>query len=220
MPKSSRARTRAARTRQRDTGERYTQALAATTAAWTGMMRDAPPGPGTTEIIFMDLMIAGKRAAQSAPSGDLAAAITAVRKAVTPMWAIVIPEAARDVLITCAELAVDSHDITRVPAEAGPDVIVDAMLELTASWIADGRPSRRFTPPAAYASSTAFDRDDDQAMFTAMCLLLALAHPAIETEYADEAGYDEEWGDGDPDEGGRCPECGADPNSPYCCVDE
>lgn len=217
MPKSSRARTRAARTRQAATGECYTSALAATTFAWAGMMRDCPPGPGTTEIIFMDVMIAGKRAAQAAPPGDLPAAIAAVRKAVNPMWATVIPEAARDVLIACAEVAAD-NGITSVPNGAGTDMIADTMLEMTASWIADGRPSGRFTPAAAYASSAAFDRDDDKATFAAVCLLLALAHPATATITGDEWG-DDGWGDSDPDEGGRCFECGADPNSPYCCVD-
>jgi hypothetical protein len=225
MPKSSHSRdTRAARARQRATGERYTQALAAT--AWTPMLRDAPPGPGTTELVFMDLMIAGERAALGAPPGHLPAAVSAVRKALTPKWPLVHPEAARDVLITCAELAV-GRNVASVPAEAGPDVIADAMLELTAGWVAAGRPSSRFTPPAAYASSAAFDRDDDKATFAAVCLLLALAHPASEAAYPAAGDYDGEWDEYDeyggarsPDEDGRCFECGADPNSPYCCVDE
>jgi hypothetical protein len=103
------------------------------------------------------------------------------------------------------------------------------MLELTADWVASGSPERpgAFPPPAAYASSAAFDRDEDAEMLAALSLLLAVAHPArlaatpaTMDEYDDNdcrygyAGY-ADWGDEDDPWGRYCTECGA--NSHYEC---
>jgi hypothetical protein len=156
------------------TGENYTQALTAP----PGMERDRLPSEPVITMLAVEVMIAGKRAATSAPPGDLTAAVTAVRKVIAPMWPRFVPEGARDVLITCAQIAVDLG-VTELPA--GLDSITAAdMLELTAEWVAAGSPAPRvkFTPPTAYASSSAFDRDEDAETFTAVCLLLAIAHPA------------------------------------------
>lgn len=174
MPKDSRARSRATRTRMAATGENYTQALTAP----PGMERDHQPFGPVIELMFADVMVAGKRAAMSAPPGDLAAAVTAVRKTIAPMWPRLVPEAARDVMIACAQLAV-TLGVTELPAALDSITAAD-MLELTAEWVAAGSPAPRvkFTPPTAYASSSAFDRDEDAETFTAVCLLLAIAHPA------------------------------------------
>lgn len=104
------------------------------------------------------------------------------------------------------------------------------MLELTADWVASGSPERpgAVSPPAAYASSAAFDRDEDaETVAAASLLLLAVAHPArlaatpaTMDEYDDAdcrygyAGY-ADWGDEDDPWGRYCTECGA--NSHYEC---
>jgi hypothetical protein len=75
----------------------------------------------------------------------------------------------------------------------------------------------------AYASSAAFDRDEDAATLAAVSLLMVLAHPAPpagDTDDDDDSAYDlssaADWDDGDDDPRGRyCMECGA--NSHYEC---
>jgi hypothetical protein len=59
------------------------------------------------------------------------------------------------------------------------------------------RPGAQFTPPAAYASSAAFDRSEDAETFTAVALLMALAHPPAPVH------DDDYWP-------ATCPECGGD----------
>lgn len=177
MPRNSRARTRAARARQAAVGGRYTDALADVAAA-VPMDRDTQPAPGLAAMLFMDVMIAGKRASAAAPDGDWPAAVAAVRAAITPLWPHVIPEAARDVLTACAGLAV-SAGVPGLPGGLG-DETAAAMLELAAERGDGGRAApagAQFTPLRAFASSVAFDRDEDAATFGAVCVLLALAHP-------------------------------------------
>ena len=196
MPKDSRALTRAARSRMAVTGETYTQARAGLLAP-PRMDRDTPPDGLVAALMFGELMAAGRRAAIAA-SDDLAEAAAAVQAALTPLWSRVVPEAARDVLITCAQIAV-SRGVTELPASAG-NITAATVLELTAEWVAAGSPGpgARFTPPVAYASSAAFDRDEDAETLAAVCLLLAVAHPAVPGDLGDGPWW--------PD----CPECGAD----------
>jgi hypothetical protein len=207
MPKDSRARTRATRTRMAATGETYTQARAGL-ASPPQMDRDTPPDSLVAALMFGELMAAGRRAAITA-SEDLAAAAAAVQTAITPLWPQVVPEAARDVLVACAQLAV-GRGITALPASTG-DITAGAMLELTAGWVAAGSPSARFTPPVAYASSTAFDRDEDAATLAAVSLLMAVAHPAVGVVSPEDWPADgEDWP--------ACPECGGDdPKGTYGC---
>ena len=142
----------------------------------------------------------------------MAAAAAAVQTAITPLWPQVMPEAARDVLVTCAELAV-TRGITALPASTD-DITAGAMLELTAEWAASGGPgpAAGFAPHVAYASSAAFDRDEDAATLAAVALLMAVAHPA--------AGVvpPEDWPADDEDWPAACPECGGDdPQGTYGC---
>ena len=116
MPKDSRARTRAARARMAATGETYTQARAGLLAP-PRMDRDRRRTALVAALMFGELMAAGRRAAIAAPE-DLAEAAAAVQAALTPLWPHVVPEAARDVLITCAQIAV-SRGVTELPASAG-----------------------------------------------------------------------------------------------------
>jgi hypothetical protein len=203
MPKDSRARTRAIRTRMAETGQTYTQA-AAGLAAPAQMNRDRPPSGAAITLMFAEIMAAGRRAAIAA-SDDLAGAAAAVQAALTPMWPQVVPEAARDVLMTCAQIAV-SRGVTELPL-AVSSITAATMLELTAGWAAAGSPDpgARFTPPAAYASSAAFDRSEEAETFAAVALLMALAHPPAPV-HGD--GY---WP-------ATCPECGGDdPQGTYGC---
>ena len=205
MPKDSRALTRAARSRMAATGETYTQARAGLLAP-PRMDRDTPPDGLVAALMFGELMAAGRRAAIAAPD-DLAEAAAAVQAALTPLWPRVVPEVARDVLTTCAQIAV-SRGVTGLPASAG-SITAATVLELTAGWVAAGNPGpgARFTPPVAYASSVAFDRDEDAGTLAAVALLLAVAHPAAPAR--------ELAGDDWP---ASCPECGGDdPQGTYGC---
>ena len=177
MPKDSRARTRAARALQAASGGTYTQALAA--AAVPAMNRDTA-GAVTAALGFGELMAAGARAARATAGEGLPAAIAAVREAVIPLWPQTVPEAARDVLIACADLAVTRHQVFNIDPALDPSVIVRTMLDFTAARAAGTQPDRAggFPPPQAFASSVAFDRDDDAAVLKAVCVLLAIAHPA------------------------------------------
>lgn len=135
MPKDSQALTRAARARMAATGETYTQARAGILTP--GMDRDTPLDGLAVALMFGEMMAAGKRAAVTAP-GDLAAAAAAVRAAITPLWPQVVPEAARDVLVACGQLAV-TRGITALPAGI-EDETAAAMLELAAAQPASGSP--------------------------------------------------------------------------------
>jgi hypothetical protein len=230
MPKDSRALTRAARARMAAAGETCTQARAGLLAP-PQMDRDTPPDNLVAALMFGELMAAGRRAAITAPAG-LAAAAAAVQTAITPLWPQVVPEAARDVLVACAQLAV-SRGITALPAGI-EDETAAAMLELTAAQPASGSPGTAggFAPPVAYASSAAFDRDEDAATLSALALLMALAHPAAPGRPAgdDEEDYNERYAlsgyndldEEDPDEvrGLWCTQCGANTHYECHCDDD
>jgi len=186
MPQDARARTRAVRARMAETGENYTQA--------------------TTALIFAELMTLGKRAAATAPD-DLAAATVAVQDALAPFWSRVVPEAARDVLVTCGEIAA-AHGYG-LPADVD-DLTAETVLELAAQHGDQPRPGG-FAPHVAYASSAAFDRDEDPETFAAVCRLLALAHP---TTIATDQHYHRDDQDGD--DFVWCDDCGA--NYQYQCT--
>ena len=100
-----------------------------------------------------------------------------MQAALTPIWPQVVPEAACNVLTTCAQIAVSRGVTGLLPTVS--NISATTMLELTAGWVAADSPDpgARFTPPAAYASSAAFDRSEDAETFAAAALLMALAHP-------------------------------------------
>lgn len=206
MPSDNQALTRAVRARMAVTGEKYTQALTALTAV-PRMDRDTTGG-GADALGFAQLMTVGAWAARDTGDAGLPAAVTAVRAAVLPLWGRTVPGAARDVLVACADLAVTSQ-VTSLPEAAGVSEIAAGMLDLTVTWDAGGR-SLGFTSPLAFASSCAFGRDDEDAVLEAVCVLLALAHPAGTAP--DE---DDRWGSWD---GYSCVECGGtEPGGTYGC---
>jgi hypothetical protein len=119
---------------------------------------------------------------------------------------------ARDVLVACAQVAV-SRGITALPADIEDETAV-SMLELTAAQPASGSPGTAggSAPPVAYASSAAFDRDENAATLSAIALLMALAHPAAGVVPPEDLPADsEDWP-------ASCPECGSDdPQGTYGC---
>ena len=145
MPKDSRALTRAARARMAATGETYTQARAGLLTP-PRMDRDTPADTLVAALMFGELMAAGRRAAIAAPD-DLAEAAAAVQAALTPLWPRVVPEAARDVLTTCAQIAVN-RGVTELPASAG-SITAATVLELTAEWVGRRQPRPRRAVHAA-----------------------------------------------------------------------
>lgn len=148
------------------------------------MRRDVAPSLGEAEIMMMELLGMAQRTVAGQPSGTAAAdAAAAVRAEVEPVWSHVVPEAARDVMIAAAQLAV-GRGVAELPADVaeryGARAVVAAvdMIDLTREWVAAGEPRAPggFPPPVALASSVAFDRDEDDWTLTSVAVLLALAH--------------------------------------------
>src|ERR1700740_2223514 len=149
------------------------------------MDRDTTPYPGAIALATGELMIAGKRAVEAlAPGSGPAVAAAAVLVAIRPLWHRVMPEAARDVMVAAAQLACQNGPAGR-PAglveEYGPGPLDAAtgMLEMTAEHEAASWPEPqpgRTSPPLAFASTGAFDRDEDDATLTSLAALLAVAH--------------------------------------------
>lgn len=112
MPKDTRAQTRAARQRQRETGESYMQALAAVQPP--RLDRDqAAAATAMRTMGFAQLMAAGAKA-RMFPAVHQGGAGAVVREAVTPLWPRITPGAVADVLVTCAGMIVsrgESADI-------------------------------------------------------------------------------------------------------------
>lgn len=137
-----------------------------------------------------ELMVAARRTVTALPADAAPVAVVAeIRSALGQFWPRVPPEAVRDVLISAAELAAELG-VTQMPddlsvelAERYPGQLdgADGMLELTAEWITAGKPTGPggFTPPAAFASSVAFDRAEDEETLTSLAALLAVSHLAL-----------------------------------------
>lgn len=170
------------------------------------MNRDDMPTGAAVALATGELMVTGRRAVAAYLAGltadvlaEPAAAVAAVRADVEPLWPKVMPEAARDVMIAAAELACDLG-VTELPADladryAGQLDGAEGMLELTGEWLAAGKSGPGpggFTPPVAFASSVAFDRDEDDETLTSLAALLALSHLALADRHADEDGRDDQ----------------------------
>jgi hypothetical protein len=156
------------------------------------MNRDEIPAGGIVALQTGELMVAARQATahlprltEQTPEG-LRSAVAAVRHVIEQAWPSVVPETARDVMVAAARMACDAG-IWQVPeaiCEALPGMqtmTADAVLELTAEWVDAGEPApgAGFTPPVAYASSAAFDRDEDEETLVSVAVLLTLAHLAL-----------------------------------------
>jgi hypothetical protein len=156
------------------------------------MNRDTLPSGADVALAFGELMVRARRVIATEPAAPPATAAAAVRAAIGEIWPKVMPEAVRDAMLTAAEMAVGAG-ITTIPGEIDahyPHTQFDAavMLELTAEWIAEGSPrTGGFTPPEAFASSVAFDREEDEQTLTSLAVLLTLAHIAAADRADDQA---------------------------------
>jgi hypothetical protein len=156
------------------------------------MDRDNPPVGVTVALQTAELLTLARRAtmglprlAEQTPEG-LRSAVQVMEIRLAEVWPHVVPETARDVMLAAARIACDAR-LRQVPEailEAFPNtqtMTADAVLELTAEWVDAGEPDpgAGFTPPVAYASSAAFDRDEDEETLVSLAVLLTLAHLAI-----------------------------------------
>jgi hypothetical protein len=184
------------------------------------MNRDDVPTGAAVALATGELMVTARRTvAMLAPGTGPADAVAAVRAAVGQLWPKVSPEAARDVMTAAAELACECG-VTELPADVADRYVgqlngAEGMLDFTGEWLAAGKPEPepgRFTPSVAFASSVAFDRDEDDETLTSVAALLALAHMALrdraeDAELGAHQAHEPEPGDYDPgpevdDEGG------------------
>jgi hypothetical protein len=153
------------------------------------MNRNDQPDLAAAAVAIGELLVTARRTvaayltAQAAGSViGPAVAVEAVRAAVEPLWPRIPPEAARDVMVSMAAMACE-HGVTTVPADVtarypGQLDAADGLLELTSTSAPAAAGPHHFTPAAAYASSVAFDRDEDDATLVSLAALAALAHIA------------------------------------------
>lgn len=147
------------------------------------MRRDPAPTAAVVAVSAAALMAAAERAVCAHHSAPLAAA-EAIRTALASLWDGVPPEAVRDVLVTAARGAVEggSAVVPAVVAARWParDLFAAAgLLKFAGAAVASGCPERgpaKSKPLQLFASSCAFDRDEDGGTLTSLAVLLALAH--------------------------------------------
>ena len=137
------------------------------------MNRDSSP-PTTDEIAAWSTVIVGTamRYAGPVPRSAMVSAIAAVETPLRRLWLVLPPESVRDALGDAAGLA---HRAGLAAAPDGvddPGGLVAAVLALADQPAAAGQPS----PLRAWASSQAFDRDEDEVTFRLLVVLLALAY--------------------------------------------
>ena len=136
------------------------------------MNRDQPPHSDAAVAYTVNLMMgAGRRAVTGIPLADRrpALVLAAVRRDIEPLWQWTNPETARDVMILAARRSWQSG-VTSCPEDLADDS-AETMLEFTATTEPDVSPQ----DPWAFASSVAFDRDEDAETFQTVCVLLVLA---------------------------------------------
>ena len=145
------------------------------------MNRDDMPTGAAVALAFGELMVTAKRLTAQLPRlnestpDQLADAVTAVRASIAGIWPNVLPEAARDVMVTATGMA--SHHGVRSLPEGLADETADWPLVMTGQ---DGVPEAGAIGSAlAFASSVAFDRDEDDQTLTSVAVLLTLAHLAL-----------------------------------------
>jgi hypothetical protein len=153
------------------------------------MNRDTMPTGAAIALATGELMVTARRLtarlprlADQTPEGIVSAAVV-VRAGILELWPKVPPEAVRDVMASCAEAACEAG-VTEIPeavAAAFPGQLdgAEGMLEMTHGQRSGEYPGRAVAPPVAFASSVAFDRDEDEQTLASLSVLLTLAHLAI-----------------------------------------
>lgn len=155
------------------------------------MNRDSTPTPAAITIATAQLLVTARWAWHklSANYGlTMATAVAPMAAALRQLWPSTPPESARDALCISARAAVIGG-ITKVPMQ-DPDFTASTLLELTAGWLA-ANPGHEVTgapiglpgnPPLAFASSCAFDRDEDAETLRSLAVLCVLAEMAAKPE--------------------------------------
>ena len=108
-------------------------------------------------------------------------AVDVMLAVLSPLWPFTPPESARDALCIAARNAVNAG-VTTVP-DSIADATATFLLDMTAEWLAAnpgdevigapiGPPGN---PPLTFASSCAFDRDEDAETLGSLAVLCVLA---------------------------------------------
>lgn len=141
------------------------------------MKRDPAPSPAGVAMATAEIMTAARRAVS--PGADPVAAVAAIREALAPLWPTVPPEAVRDVLVVSGTAAYE-RGIRGLPdglADRTAEWLIEMITDCRAGTLASPGPGG-FSPPEAFASSVAFDRDEDAETFATLAVVLALAETA------------------------------------------
>lgn len=148
------------------------------------MNRDGTPTGAVITMHTTELIVTGRQTWHKlSANGGLAVvpAVDGIAAALRQLWPSIPPESARDALCIAARAAVVGG-ITEVPVR-DPDFTASTMLELTAELLAadpghqvTGAPiGPRMNPPLAFASSCAFDREEDAETLHSLAVLCVLA---------------------------------------------
>ena len=151
------------------------------------MNRDSAPDSASITLATVELLAVARRTwhTLSANYGlAIGPAVDAMTAALGQLWPSIPPESARDALCSAARAAV-TGGITTVPMRDA-DFTASTLLEMTAEWLA-ANPGHEVTgapvgfpanPPLVFASSCAFDRDEDAETLRSLAVLCVLAEMA------------------------------------------
>lgn len=146
------------------------------------MNRDSTPTPAAITMATTELFLVVRRTWHKLAANyglTMATAVGPMAVALGEFWPSTPPESARDALCISARAAVIGG-ITKVPMQDA-DLTASTLLELTADWLA-ANPGHEVTgapigppgnPPLAFASSCAFDRDEETLRSLAVLCVLA-----------------------------------------------
>lgn len=146
------------------------------------MKRDTIPSTYEVALMIGELWAMGRRLTDSRPAyhetnaKQLNMSIQIVREGIAKrLWANTPPETVRDILLLTAEICCNSG-LSKLPDWLDTSH-AKWMLEVTQGWIDAGKPTTpNFSPPYAYASSVAFDRNEDTETLDTVAVLLTIAH--------------------------------------------
>jgi hypothetical protein len=153
------------------------------------MDRDTALDPTGITMATADVMSTAARAwrnLEDRERGDLAHAAGVIERTLSYLWPHIPPETARDVMCIAARDAAIAGTAT-IPAPL-EDMTAECLLEMTAEWLA-AHPGHQVVndapiglpevcPPLAFASSCAFDREEDAETLRTVAVLYAVAFAA------------------------------------------
>jgi len=155
------------------------------------MNRDSAPDSAAITLATAELLAVARRTWRhlSANYGlAIGHAVDEMAAALGQLWPSIPPESARDALCHAARAAV-LDGVTAVPMPDA-DFTASTLLEMTAEWLA-ANPGHEVTgppigfpgnPPLVFASSVAFDRDEDAETLYSLAVLCVLAEMAAKPQ--------------------------------------